>query len=313
MSKNKSPLMGAAVEGGILVAALEIQKRSFDKVYFSNKGVSRMPYCDLKNVKLHYELFPGDRELVTLVSGHMRTLRDFYSLAKFLVKNQHSVLVLDNRGVGLTECSLDFSLDDLAGDILALWQEVGVRRSHIVGFSMGGLVAQVLARSRPEQLISMTLVSSFSLSRISEKSAASLAEWPSTVDEIESFLGGYVSERFVDRNQPLIKAMARQIHREIFASNFLSRAKAQRNAIVQYRFFERVPNPEILRNLRVQIVHGGQDTIVPPKESEYLAAEYDQPRKVDFSEDGHLLLAENPTKLFGVILKHVTGDQKGPV
>lgn len=51
-----------------------------------------------------------------------------------------------------------FTLDTLAGDLRALMDALGVRRAHVVGFSLGGAVAQQFALASPERLASLSLV-----------------------------------------------------------------------------------------------------------------------------------------------------------
>ncbi|KAI8610529.1 Alpha/Beta hydrolase protein [Chytriomyces sp. MP71] len=74
----------------------------------------------------------------------------------------HSVLVLDNRGVGFSEAPRDvrrYTTSAMAADVLELMDSIGWSRAHIVGVSMGGMIAQELAIQRPEVVASLTLTS----------------------------------------------------------------------------------------------------------------------------------------------------------
>ena len=109
------------------------------------KGAGIMPKCCLGETEIYYRFLEGEGEVVTLICGHMRNLRDFSSLALFLRRAGHAVLTLDNRGAGKTQSAPTFTLLDMAHDVAAVWAELGIRSSHIVGFSMGGLIAQQVA------------------------------------------------------------------------------------------------------------------------------------------------------------------------
>jgi pimeloyl-ACP methyl ester carboxylesterase len=69
------------------------------------------------------------------------------------------IVAPDLRGHGLsTGGDQPFTLDDLAADVVALWDALGVAASHVVGLSMGGMVAQALALGAPDRVRSLVLV-----------------------------------------------------------------------------------------------------------------------------------------------------------
>lgn len=53
----------------------------------------------------------------------------------------------------------DYSLDDMAGDLARLCDRENVQRLHLMGFSMGGMIAQRFALAWPERVASLTLIS----------------------------------------------------------------------------------------------------------------------------------------------------------
>ena len=48
-----------------------------------------------------------------------------------------------------------YTLDDMANDGFALLDHLGIERAHIVGVSMGGMIAQLMAARRPERVLSL--------------------------------------------------------------------------------------------------------------------------------------------------------------
>jgi pimeloyl-ACP methyl ester carboxylesterase len=69
-------------------------------------------------------------------------------------------LRLDLRGHGGSEpISGPCTLDDLAADVRLVWDEVGVARTHLAGFSLGGLIAQALALSDAGRIERLAIIS----------------------------------------------------------------------------------------------------------------------------------------------------------
>ena len=68
------------------------------------------------------------------------------------------VILFDNRGVGESDAPAGpYTAAQLAGDALQVLDEAGVERAHVVGTSLGGMVAQELALSNPERVDKLVL------------------------------------------------------------------------------------------------------------------------------------------------------------
>src|SRR5687768_2215161 len=77
--------------------------------------------------------------------------------------DKFSVLVLDNRGVGESDKPLlRYSTSEMALDLVEVLDHIGwtgQRQVHLVGLSLGGMIAQELACRVPTRLASLTLLS----------------------------------------------------------------------------------------------------------------------------------------------------------
>lgn len=77
--------------------------------------------------------------------------------------DQYSCLVFDNRGIGESDKPmLRYSTSEMAKDTLELIDHVGWtsrRQLHVIGISMGGMIAQELALMIPSRIASLSLVS----------------------------------------------------------------------------------------------------------------------------------------------------------
>ena len=68
------------------------------------------------------------------------------------------IIRYDKRGHGASQVVREpYALDDLVGDVVAIWDSLGVRRSHIVGLSIGGRIGLRLAIDYPDRLLTAVI------------------------------------------------------------------------------------------------------------------------------------------------------------
>ena len=70
----------------------------------------------------------------------------------------HRVIALDNRGAGQSEVpDGPYTIAGMADDVVGLMDALGIRRAHICGASMGGMIAQELALRHPDRVRTLQL------------------------------------------------------------------------------------------------------------------------------------------------------------
>ncbi len=77
-----------------------------------------------------------------------------------VLAERHRVIVLDNRGAGHTGdvTGAPYLIETMAADVVAVLEAAGETRAHLVGISMGGMIAQEVALSRPDLVTSVVLM-----------------------------------------------------------------------------------------------------------------------------------------------------------
>ena len=74
------------------------------------------------------------------------------------LETDFQILRYDKRGHGTSQAVREpYALDDLVGDVVAIWDTLGVRRSHVVGLSIGGRIGLRLAIDYPDRLLTAVI------------------------------------------------------------------------------------------------------------------------------------------------------------
>ena len=143
-----------------------------------------------KDVEIYYRDYgPVDAEPILLVQGLGGQLVNWpQHLIEFLIENNFRPIVFDNRDTGLsTRISSDsfsdekrtntivrsyiryylrlpieseYTIDDMANDAIAVLDELNISQAHVLGISMGGMIAQIVASTHSDRTKTFTLIAS---------------------------------------------------------------------------------------------------------------------------------------------------------
>ncbi len=201
-------------------------------------------------------------------------------------------LVYDQRGTGRSQVPDEpYGIRELADDAAEI---LGGRSAHIVGFSMGGYVALMLALAQPELARSLVLAGTGA-------GGPGRVPRPSHVrDAFENALG-LPPEEFGRKTMPYTFSPGwPESHPERFEEILAARLEhptpdvtIEAHVAACYRFYaegvevERVEAPAL-------VVHGEVDMIVPVENGRALAQRLPNARYVEFAGHGHNLMLENP-------------------
>ena len=140
-----------------------------------------MPSVDVNGITLEYER-SGAGEPLLLIMGLGAQLTAWPAeMVQLLEEAGFDVIRFDNRDIGLSsECDWEppspvrafigrllrrpvptgYVVDDMADDAAGLLDALGIDRAHVVGASMGGMIAQALAIAHPRRVASLTSIMS---------------------------------------------------------------------------------------------------------------------------------------------------------
>ena len=254
--------------------------------------MSPMPRVRANGIELEYDTFgrPGAAPLLLIGGLGTQLITWDEEFCELLAGRGFHVVRFDNRDAGLsTWPEGEYTLDDMADDAAGLLDALGVPAAHLVGASMGGFIAQLVALNHPERVLSLTSMISGpngedAVPPTPEAQALLLTPVPPTLEErVELAL---VAKRTLlgpddPYDEPYERAKAVQaIERAYHPSGF---ARQLRAIVAAPGRLER------LHTLRVPtlVVHGDADILVPVENGRKVAAAIPGARLLEIPGMGH--------------------------
>lgn len=219
------------------------------------------------------------------------------------------VITFDNRGIGGSgRGPRPLTIETMAADALAIMDAEGIARFHVIGHSMGGLIAQHVALTARPRVKSLSLLCTFANGR--DATALSLRM---LLLGLQSRIGTRRMRRNGMLRMILPDAYLRGRDRERLAEELgelFGRDLADQPPIVMeqlramsgYSAAARLPELSTLPTLVVSAAH---DPIAPPRLGRALAAGLSVARFIEFPHAGHALPIQCADELNALLLAHL--------
>ena len=241
-----------------------------------------------------------DGPAVLLIQGLGMDSRG-WALQRMALGRRYRCFAPDNRGVGQTGAVPGpYSLDRMARDAVAVLDAEGVSRAHIIGASMGGVIAQIIGVLHPERTRSLVLACTSC--RHHQWRRELLREWADAVLERGSTaalgddgLRWLVGPRLRKRFGMWLNILARiLLHAD--PKGFARQVQAILDAPDALRFE--------LRHVRVPalVITGSQDALTPIGDAEELAEMIPFAQLVELRGAAHGLMVEAPNAFNDAVL-----------
>lgn len=118
------------------------------------------PHGNQRQSTLHHER-SGQGEALLLISGLNGLARPWEAIVPALAAH-FDVVTHDHRGLGASDAwAGNYSVDQIASDVLGLMDELELPRAHLVGHSLGGAVAQAIAADHPDRVAGLVVYASW--------------------------------------------------------------------------------------------------------------------------------------------------------
>jgi pimeloyl-ACP methyl ester carboxylesterase len=193
-----------------------------------------------------------------------------------------------------------YRLEDMADDARAVLDALGIEKAHVVGASMGGMIAQTLAVRNPERFLSLTSIMSApggrrALVGVQRAALRSLFRKPPTTREESAASMVRTFQIIGSRTHPVDEALVRSMGEQSFDRGLNPAGVARQFAAILASGSRR----DRLKQLRMPalVIHGTQDPLVPAHAGRDTARLIPNARLLELGDMGHDL----PTPLWDTI------------
>ncbi|MFL5997550.1 MAG: alpha/beta fold hydrolase [Streptomyces sp.] len=240
---------------------------------------------------------PSDAPSLVLLSHFRGTLDSWDTALVDALAVEHDVIAFDSVGVGLSTGRACRSVRDLAADTLVFLEALEVRRPDLLGYSMGGFVAQELALLRPHSVRRLVLAAT------APRGGPGIHGYPDSVlahvgvdrRGIQDYLYTFFNHTETSQRSGL-EFVGRYIEREHDRDAPVSAAAwaAQYEAVVEWG----VPDHGALERLAavghpVFVAGGANDLVVPPRALHLLSAALPDAKVKVYPDSGHGFLFQH--------------------
>ena len=264
-----------------------------------------MPFADHQGARIYWNAL-GKGEPVVLVMGLGCSSALWFRIAPQLAR-EHRVILLDNRGCGQSQVPLAIvhRVSQMAGDIAAVLDAAGERSAHVIGFSMGGMIAQQFALDHPQRVRSLALLGTHSGGPWVRQAAP----------EVRRLL--FVKDRMTA--QASLQAMrpytyASATSDAVFGEDTLVRLanqptlrgyQAQLYALIHWQVYLALPRlcaPAL-------VMHGLQDALIPPENGRVIASRIPGARLIELDDASHWLTTDQTGRCVAELLSHIDDNR----
>ena len=270
-----------------------------------------MPTTRVNGHELHYEQ-RGDGEPLLLIMGMSGTHLTWGETFLKALEDDFRLTVYDHRGVGRSSrAEAGYSIVDLADDAAALLDELGIDSAHVLGISMGGMVAQELTLRHPERVRTLTLGCTYSggegsaltSPEVGQRLFGSMQSGDREL-ALRTAWEVNVSRRFAERDEDYARFREAALALPVAVPVIMAQAQAVTTHDTLARLGE-IEAPTL-------VIHGTDDEMLPVENARLIADRIPGARLEIMDGIGHLFWVEEPERTVELLLEHARAGEPAP-
>jgi pimeloyl-ACP methyl ester carboxylesterase len=255
-----------------------------------------MPFSTKNGITLHYNA-TGRGPAVCLINGYRLSGDAWPDAFIKQLATRYRVISFDNRGTGRSDKPPGgYEFANMATDVLGLLDTLSLQRVHLLGFSMGGAIAQEFAIRHMERLDRLVLFATFCGGIWAEPASYSVfrlllaSDGQSPEEAARQTWPVTYSREYLATNAD---AAEQQMRRELEHPTPVFVAQRQMDALRQFDSYRDLPNIRA----PTLVATGADDVLVKPRNSQILASRIPNSRLELLADLGHRAIWEAPEEI----------------
>lgn len=266
-----------------------------------------MPVLERDGTLLHYETAGDAGPPVLLVQGCGVSGEGWRPQVDALARD-HRVAVFDNRGIGKSTLGGPVTIAEMVLDVRAILDTLGWSSAHIVGHSMGGIIAQQLALDAPERVRSLSLLCTFFRGR----DGARLTPWMLWIS-LRIRLGSRPARRRAFLEMVIPRALLDAVDRDAMSADIgrlFGRDLADQPAILMQQVralgaHDASQALGALAHVPTLVVSAEEDRVAPRAQGRALAAAIGGARYVEIEGAAHGVTIQKADEINALLTAHI--------
>lgn len=264
-----------------------------------------MPEITHGNLKVYYE-FHGQGDALILIRGLGSNADHWYPQLPDL-SGHFRVITFDNRGIARSsDPGGAFTIKDMAEDTIGLMDALGIKQAHVLGVSMGGMIAQEMAIAHPQRVRSLILVVTHCGGKhqvmaddsVRRKLQRMVGE--GTLEARTDAIDAFFAYQTIEERPQVVQTFANVSMQHPAGPRILQRQLEAVAGHDTYDRLERIKAPAL-------VLAGEQDALIPPENADILADRIPNAKSRVVPGGGHQILVEQPQLCNQVIVAFLMG------
>lgn len=258
-----------------------------------------MKFVQVNGICIHYKWIDNKKGKTFLFINSLGTDFRIWDEVVEVLKEHGNILLFDKRGHGLSDFAADTDgLNDFATEVLALIENFPIKKCILIGLSVGGMIAQLIASKKPEIIDKLILcdtrykignaqIWNDRIAVVKEKGLAAIAD---------SVMQRWFSEKFIKEEAVKVSGYKNMLERTL-PLGYVKTCEAIRDADLT----------AIAKQIKIPTlcIVGYEDKSTTPEEVKNLADIIEGARFEIIEGSGHIPCVDNPAVLCKLIIEFI--------
>jgi 3-oxoadipate enol-lactonase len=269
-----------------------------------------MRHADVNGIQIAYGVHGSGPPLVLIMGYRLSSLAWPLGFVEALVE-RFTVVLFDNRGTGASDKpTIGYEISNMAKDVCGLMDHLEIARANVLGYSMGGAIAQDFVRQFPDRVLGLVLCATMCGGPRAIYASPSVIRVMRELDGLKpeeiarQIWSVTYSPGYLENHRELAES---QMRREIAAPTPLHAADLQFQAFAEFDCSKALPNIQA----PTLVLTGDLDQLISPRNSKFIASRVPGASLIVIPSCGHRVMWEATDECVGFITEFLASVYEG--